>query len=94
MATRPDRASRAKKRLSIGAAEKPADVNVVPMSSVDSGTPPVDCDQRRAMIAEAAYFRAEQRGFEPGHELEDWCAAEGEIDTLPTRGGPPPFCGV
>jgi hypothetical protein len=32
------------------------------------------------MIAEAAFYRAEQRGFEPGHELDDWCAAESDID--------------
>ena len=31
---------------------------------------------RLAMIAEAAYFAAQNRGFEPGHELEDWIAAE------------------
>ena len=30
-------------------------------------------------IAEAAYWRAHQRGFEPGHELEDWLAAEREL---------------
>ena len=35
--------------------------------------------RRRAMIAEAAYYRAERRGFEPGHELEDWLQAEAEI---------------
>jgi len=35
--------------------------------------------ERREMIATAAYFRAEKRGFEPGHELEDWCAAETDI---------------
>ena len=28
------------------------------------------------MIAEAAYLRAERRGFAPGHEHEDWFAAE------------------
>jgi|DewCreStandDraft_4_1066084.scaffolds.fasta_scaffold180174_2 hypothetical protein len=37
-------------------------------------------EQRHAMIAEAAYFRAEKRGFAPGAELEDWLAAEAEID--------------
>src|SRR5262249_45407177 len=42
-------------------------------------------DLRHAMIAEAAYYRAERRGFEPGHELEDWIAAEGEIQDLWTR---------
>ena len=35
---------------------------------------------RLAMIAEAAYFAAQSRGFEPGHELEDWIAAEKEVD--------------
>ena len=34
--------------------------------------------QRHEAIAAAAYFRAQQRGFEPGHELEDWLAAEAE----------------
>lgn len=38
-----------------------------------------DRAQRRTMIAEAAYFRAERRHFEPGHELEDWLQAEAEI---------------
>jgi Protein of unknown function (DUF2934) len=36
--------------------------------------------QRHAMIAEAAYFLAESRGFEAGHDLHDWLAAECEID--------------
>jgi len=37
-------------------------------------------EQRVALIAEAAYFRAEKRGFAPGHETEDWLAAEAEVD--------------
>jgi len=36
-------------------------------------------DVRYSRIAENAYYRAEARGFEPGHELEDWIAAENEI---------------
>lgn len=39
-------------------------------------------EARYAMIAESAYLRAEQRGFEPGHETEDWLAAELEVDAL------------
>jgi hypothetical protein len=39
-------------------------------------------DMRRGMIAEAAYLRAEKRGFAPGHEDEDWLAAEAEVDQL------------
>ena len=31
------------------------------------------------MIAEAAYYKAEQRGFVPGFEEEDWLEAENEI---------------
>jgi hypothetical protein len=42
----------------------------------------VSVDDRRAMIAEAAYLRAERRGFAPGHETEDWLAAEVEVDAL------------
>jgi len=37
---------------------------------------------RHELIAQAAYFRAQQRGFEPGHELEDWQAAEAEVDMV------------
>jgi Protein of unknown function (DUF2934) len=36
-------------------------------------------EETRRRIAEAAYFRAKQRGFEPGHELEDWVEAESEV---------------
>jgi hypothetical protein len=37
-------------------------------------------EQRAALIAEAAFFRAEKRGFAAGHEVEDWLAAESEVD--------------
>jgi hypothetical protein len=37
---------------------------------------------RRGMIAEGAYLRAERRGFAPGFEVEDWLAAEAEVDAL------------
>jgi len=37
-------------------------------------------ERRNAKVREAAYFRAQARGFEPGHELEDWLAAEHEVD--------------
>ena len=30
-------------------------------------------------IAEAAYYRAAERGFAPGRELEDWLEAEAQI---------------
>jgi predicted nucleic acid-binding Zn-ribbon protein len=37
-------------------------------------------DERQQMIAEAAYFRAERRGFAGGDSVRDWCEAEAEID--------------
>jgi uncharacterized coiled-coil DUF342 family protein len=37
--------------------------------------------QRQQMIAEAAYFRAERRGFNGGDAVRDWCEAEAEVDT-------------
>lgn len=39
----------------------------------------VDEEMRRAMIAQAAYLRAEGRGFAPGGELDDWLEAEREV---------------
>jgi hypothetical protein len=39
----------------------------------------VSSEEARRQIAEAAYYRAKQRGFEPGHELEDWIEAESEV---------------
>jgi hypothetical protein len=42
----------------------------------------VDPQQRAALIARAAYFRALQRGFAPGNEMEDWLAAEAEVDAV------------
>lgn len=50
------------------------------------GRAAVSPEQRRAMIAQAAYYRAEQRGFAPGAELEDWLAAEAEIDRALAEG--------
>lgn len=32
-----------------------------------------------AMVAEAAYYCAQRRGFAPGHELDDWLSAEAQI---------------
>jgi hypothetical protein len=36
--------------------------------------------RRYQRIAEAAYRRAERRGFAPGGELDDWLAAEREYE--------------
>lgn len=44
-------------------------------------------ESREARIAEAAYWRAERRGFQAGHELDDWLEAEKEVDS---KSGAPP----
>lgn len=43
-------------------------------------TSQVSEDQRREMIAQAAYFRAQQRGFAGGDAVADWIGAEAEVD--------------
>ncbi|MDZ4252143.1 MAG: DUF2934 domain-containing protein [Sulfuritalea sp.] len=44
-------------------------------------SPGVDESRLQEMIAVAAYYRAEQRGFAPGNELVDWIQAEAEFQT-------------
>lgn len=53
------------------------DVQLVSTKLAVTPAPQID---RQQMIAEAAYHRAEARGFEPGHDEEDWLAAEAEVD--------------
>ena len=40
----------------------------------------VSDEERRRMISEAACFIAQRRGFDGGLELEDWLAAESEVN--------------
>ena len=51
----------------------------IPKSVIDTLCSPAG---RHEMIARAAYYRAERRGFEPGHALEDWLAAEHDVDAV------------
>jgi hypothetical protein len=39
-------------------------------------------EQRLGMIAEAAYYKAQQRGFAGGNPVDDWLTAESEVDAL------------
>ena len=38
------------------------------------------------MIQEAAYYRYVRRGFGTGHELDDWLAAEAELEGMSDNG--------
>ena len=42
----------------------------------------------KLQIAEGAYYRAQQRGFSPGYEKEDWLAAEAELLQRLKQGSP------
>ena len=55
---------------------------IAEMASRAATEPTVDPQAKWLMIAETAYYSAEKRGFEPGHELEDWLEAEARIDLL------------
>jgi hypothetical protein len=39
-------------------------------------------EERHRVVAEAAYFIAERRGFQGGCSLEDWLQAEADIDRM------------
>jgi len=39
-------------------------------------------ESRQSRIARAAYFLSEARGFEPGHDEEDWLLAQMQVDAL------------
>jgi hypothetical protein len=66
------------------AAKGAARAQAAPPSSILPASPKVSSrvssDERRRMIAEAAYFRAARRGFAPGDPDRDWIEAEAEID--------------
>ena len=48
----------------------------------------VDTSERQRMIAEVAYFRAEQRGSASSDPEQDWIEAEIEVDRILLEGKP------
>lgn len=48
--------------------------------ALPNGSIRLDPEFRDELIRRAAYAIAEQRGFVPGRELDDWLAAEATID--------------
>ena len=39
----------------------------------------IDPELHRRLVATEAYLLAEKRGFAPGHDLDDWVAAEAAV---------------
>lgn len=56
-----------------------ANVRKIKREVISESEESADSSDRDARIAEIAYCKAEKRGFEPGHELEDWFEAEQEL---------------
>ncbi len=54
-------------------------VNIDDNSDPENTGNTINLPDRDARIAELAYYKAENRDFEPGHELEDWLEAEREV---------------
>ncbi len=55
----------------------PAQSQALSKSLIEQLFTPAD---RHRMTAEAAYYRAERRGFAPGRELDDWLCAEHDVN--------------
>ena len=51
------------------------------MNSIGKPGTKLSREERLRMIEEAAYYRAEQRGFNGGSEMQDWLDAESEINS-------------
>lgn len=47
-----------------------------------SGCDPGSDRPLEQMIADAAYFYAERRGFAPGNEMDDWLRAEADVEGM------------
>ena len=55
---------------------KKESVNTIPAAGIKSKH---NNEDRLSRIAVSAYYKAEARGYEPGHEIQDWLEAEAEI---------------
>jgi hypothetical protein len=60
--------------------------NSQPWFRTSTGSRPlIPANLREDMIRDAAYLRAQARDFASGAEVEDWLAAEQDVDELITR---------
>ena len=66
-------------------AATPVPANSAPLKPA-SVVKPVSAGDRARMVAEAAYFIAEKRGFTPGCAEQHWAEAEGQIAKVLNRG--------
>src|SRR5687768_16946928 len=60
--------------------EQPEAAHAIPKSAEAPAQPVVVTEERYRLIAEAAYLRAETRGFRGGDPVVDWLEAEMEVN--------------
>ena len=70
------------KQSAVDVNDEPTTKAAAPYNTALEAAAVVSPQERQRMIEEAAYFRAEQRGFDVGGEWDDWLLAEAEIDRL------------
>ena len=83
----PEKTPKTRKRTPAPRPEPPASRAAAPARYAEAGSPALSAtprttispEKRRLMIAEAAYYRAQRRGFR-GDPVRDWTEAEAEID--------------
>ena len=86
MPTQPRTGSNRTKKTTAPATQQPSSSDTqatqigVTATQLERREIPSFSENREARIAEAAYWRAERRGFGAGQELDDWLAAEKEVD--------------
>ncbi|MDQ1241800.1 MAG: hypothetical protein QG601_417 [Pseudomonadota bacterium] len=72
------------RKTAVKTAAKTAVKKVAPAKTVAARRPPKAAPSvppdRDSLVRMAAYLRAERRGFAPGYEIEDWLAAEAEVN--------------
>ena len=68
---------------SVPVPEVEADIDSAPDQPFEEGSrDAIGADLRHRMVSEAAYYRYAERGYCDGYEVDDWLAAEAEIDHL------------
>jgi hypothetical protein len=74
---------RARLPRAVAAFDEEVVVDVAPDQPFEEGAHDVlGPDLRHRMISEAAYYRYAQRGYADGYDIDDWVAAEEEVDHL------------
>jgi hypothetical protein len=64
----------------------PVEPTVAEEAPVSSERPTISSEERRRMIAIAAYHRAERLGFGTTNPVEDWLVSEREVDARLAQG--------